>query len=608
MTTATQAIDVSDERPASWLAFLREALAPTPGHLNATIRIVVATSIVLATSMALEVPSIGISLFVVLFLTMLTSNVTTQNSVAVAVTGVMAILVVTFVVAFTILLFCFTLDRPPLRLAAMTLALFLGMFALRVFAIGLVGFLVAVVVPLGLTYVDFFPGPEPIVRGVLWIWVAVAYPAVITIGVNLLLLPADPGPLLRREIAARLLAVARAIAAPPKSADARRAAASLSGFAALGTAPLLALLRLAKVHDSSIEPLHAERTARILLLGRLMESAALLASMAFERSPGQQARLARVGAACEQFAAAVSSRTEGRIALPPAVTDDDTPASALTPVVAELERVILELTVVEHPGSDQPSGQKHLLLPDAFTNPVHAQFALKATLAGMLCYVTYTALDWNGIHTSMLTCVIVALGSVGAAAHKAALRFAGCAIGSALALAATVFVVPHMTSIVQLMLLVAAVTAPAAWIAMGGERIAYLGIQLAFAFYLAVLQGFSPVTDVTEIRDRLIGIFFGIAVMALVFAFVWPELAGSRMRVSVATALRRMSGIALRPGDRQLRNAAWYSIDEASQLDVQRAFESESYTARGSQERRHMQGLLDLTRRALLALTALDRL
>lgn len=75
--------------------------------------------------------------------------------------------------------------------------------------LGPAGFLVAIVVLVSRAYVDLFPGPEPIVRAVLWVWVAVVYPAVITVGVNLLLLPADPEPLLRREAADRLRAVAR---------------------------------------------------------------------------------------------------------------------------------------------------------------------------------------------------------------------------------------------------------------------------------------------------------------------------------------------------------------------------------------------------------------
>jgi hypothetical protein len=120
------------------------------------------------------------------------------------------------------------------------------------------------------------------------------------------------------------------------------------------------------------------------------------------------------------------------------------------------------------------------------------QFAVKVTLAAMFCYIFYTAVDWNGIHTCMITCVIVALGSAGATIHKSALRLAGCAIGGSLALISIVFIIPKMTSIASLALLVAAVTAPAAWIAMGSERTAYLGAQLAFTYYLATLQGFGP--------------------------------------------------------------------------------------------------------------------
>jgi hypothetical protein len=53
MTTAAPALDAPKRAP-SWPEFLRAELAPTPGRLNATIRIVVATAIVLITSMTLE--------------------------------------------------------------------------------------------------------------------------------------------------------------------------------------------------------------------------------------------------------------------------------------------------------------------------------------------------------------------------------------------------------------------------------------------------------------------------------------------------------------------------------------------------------------------------
>ena len=242
MSAAALALERAEPRQ-SWLGFLRAELAPTPGRLNATIRIVVATAIVLVTSMALEVPSVDLSLFIVIFFSMLTPGAASQNSVAVAIAGIAAVVVLTLAVALTLLIARFTIDYPPLRLAAMALGFFLAMFAFRVFAAPPVGFIVAIVVLVTQAAVDLVPGPEAFVRGVLWVWVAIAYPAAVAVGVNLLLLPADPEPLLRREVAARLRAAAQAMAAPFGSAEARDAAATLAAFAEQGSAPLLKLLQ-----------------------------------------------------------------------------------------------------------------------------------------------------------------------------------------------------------------------------------------------------------------------------------------------------------------------------------------------------------------------------
>jgi len=600
---ATQALDPAAVSRPWWLQFLKTELAPTPGRLNATARVVVATTMVLVTSMTLEVPSIALSLFIVLFLTK-------ENSVVTALVGVLAIVVVTIAIALTVVIFRLTIDYPVLRLTAMALVFCLGMYASRVFPLGPAGFLIAIVVLVSQSYVDLFPGPEPIVRAVLWIWVAIVYPAVVTVAVNLLLLPADPEPILRREAADRLHAVARVLTAPHASEDARKAAASLGAFAHRGAAPLLKLLRLAEMRDSSVAPLHAERTAKVLLLERLVESAALIPDLAFDPSPDQRDRLARVAAACEGLAASVVKDTRVKPIVPFPASLEDAGPSVLMPVLAELERLVRELPVAERPASDQSAAARHLFVSDAFTNPRYAQFALKVTLAAMLCYVVYTAIDWNGIHTCMITCAVVALGSAGATMHKATLRIVGCAIGGAAALASIVFLIPHMTSIMPLTLLVAAVTAPAAWIAMGSERIAYLGIQIAFAFYLAVLQGYAPSTDVTEFRDRIVGIFFGVMVMAVVFSYVWPERAGTGMMQSLVKALRRMAQIGVgrsesRADSRTLRTAAWQALDEAQQMSDLYAFEPPARSSHGAGKGERAERLIDLTRRTLLAQSAL---
>jgi len=65
----------------------------------------------------------------------------------------------------------------------------------------------------------------------------------------------------------------------------------------------------------------------------------------------------------------------------------------------------------------------------------------------------------------------------------------------------------------------------AGWVAAGTERIAYAGLQIAFAFYYSLFpsDGYAPDTDLTHLRDRVVGILFGLAVTALVFHYIWPE-------------------------------------------------------------------------------------
>ena len=589
-TTALPAPDAV-ERTQSWLEFLQAELAPTPGRFNATIRIVVATAIVLVSSITLEVPFVDLSAFIVMFLIMAAPSVTARNSVFIAIAAVMASVVITLSIALTILVFRFTIDYPPLRLGAMALACFLGMYLARILPSRAAGFLLALIIFVSQAYVDVFPGGEEALRAVLWLWVAVLYAAVVTVVVNFVLLPADPGPLLRHELAARLRAVARALVGAPRAGE------DLAKFATVGAAPLLKLLALAEARDAALKPLHAERVAKIQLVERLVKSAALLADFAVQPSPAQRTRLARVAAACESFAHAVSSGANALPALPATSGGDDAP-SALTPVLAELERIVCELPLAERPQVDQPGHATGPFVADAWTNPRYAQFALKVTLAAMICYIAYTAVDWWGIHTCMITCLIVALTSAGATIQKSTLRLVGCAIGGALALASIVFVVPRMTSIAELVLLVAAIAALGGWIAMGSERTGYVGVQIAFAFYLAVLQGFDPSTDVTAVRDRLIGIVFGVAVMALVFSYVWPERAGTGMMRSLTAALRHMAAAQ--------RAAAWQSIAEAEQLAALFPFEPEGLTHAGAERGYRARRLIDLTRRVLLTQAALS--
>jgi len=167
---------------------------------------------------------------------------------------------------------------------------------------------------------------------------------------------------------------------------------------------------------------------------------------------------------------------------------------------------------------DRPHG---LFVADAWTNPAHRRFALKATVCVLLAYITYNVLDWQGINTAVTTCFFVSLENLRATLHKATLRFIGAAIGCTAAALSVVFIIPHMTDIGHLILLVGSFSMLAAWVATSTPRIAYAGMQMAFAFFTGVLQGFGPASDLDVLRDRIVGIALGNIIVTIVFSSVW---------------------------------------------------------------------------------------
>jgi uncharacterized membrane protein YccC len=357
-----------EARPVNsdWVAWLKNELAPTHAREIRTAIIVAGVVLCVVISMALQVPELATSAYMVFF-------ISKESKLLTTVTGVGGVIVLTIGLGATLLLYKFTYGYPEVRIPGMAIALFLGMWLSRVLVIGPLGFLLGFVIAVSQSVGEAVPSPELLVRGLLWLWVALAYIIGLTVVLNLSFLP-------------------------------------------------------------------------------------------------------------------------------------DTPRTAPRP---------------------KP---KSLFVPDAFTNPAHVHFALKVTFAAMFCYIVYEAIDWSGIHTAFITCTFIALESTEATLYKGTLRIAGCVIGGALALFTIVFLMPHMETITSLVLLVACASAIAGWVATGSERISYAGLQLAFAFFYSVFQGYAPDTDLDNVRNRVVGILFGLIITGLVFHYVWPERAVRRLQ------------------------------------------------------------------------------
>jgi multidrug resistance protein MdtO len=497
--------------------FARE-LAPSDGRAQAVLRIATACSITVAIAMVFQIPEPTYMAYIVFL-------ISKDESSATVTAGVGAMLAVTLAVGLNLGLLLIGTAEPAIRLPAMALATFVGMYSVRTFALGPISYLAGFLVVLVQTLVDDFPNPEVVTRLALWTWVVVLVPIATIVTLNLAFAPASRVLLERtwRRILSELESGLRSQISREDLARWREAAV-----------PLLSKLNEAAAHGQSNLPVSPSGVERLLEVLTILE-------VLPEKRPGD--------------------------------------ANPKLPAEIALQRALaLMYEAVNQPAGPparaQPPKHKQLFVPDAFSNPAHWQFALKTTIAVMVVYITYTLLNYPTMRTSVVTCFFVALGTLGETVHKLTLRVSGAIVGGLLAGICIVWVLPHMTDIGQLCALVALVSAGAGWIATSSERLAYFGMQIAFAFFLGVLQGYAPATDLSLLRDRVAGILLGNVVIALVFSMLWPESARTRLRGSLGEALRAIAALLETPETAgQLRLRATQALLQSQHYSELSAFE-----------------------------------
>jgi multidrug resistance protein MdtO len=513
-------------------AFLERELAPFPGRVNVMLRCLLTSAIAIVASMALQVPELPLSLLVVFY-------VTQSNVVLTRLVGIMFIVGSTLAIGLSILLLKFTFDYPLLRIVIASAVFFGSVYLLRVLKIGVVFFVVAIVVIYVQSFVDRTDQADLLIRAVLWVWVAVNYPIALTLVVNTLLLPAEPQLQLEAEMHRQLAAL-----------DARLTQL-IDGTSDIGPVTLTAvqqgaltlqkLLRFTTMRDARYLEHQTLQLARIATVSRLYRGASELPRTLPGASDAQLAVLHELRANVRALDESLRSDEPFRYV---SITTPAQRAAADTlPAAGDAQRALHAYADLLAHGAQpgKPPASEPMVATDAWTNPAYMRFSLKTLLAVLACYVFYNAVDWQGIHTIMLTCVIVALPSLGASTQRALLRVAGAVIGSALALFMVVFVIPHLDDIVGLLLMTLPVVAVGAWLAAGSERIGYAGIQLVFTFSLALLDQFGPTTNLTEIRDRMVGILLGVGVATFVQMSFWREGESDVLRQKLAGLLRAIA-------------------------------------------------------------------
>jgi multidrug resistance protein MdtO len=217
----------------------------------------------------------------------------------------------------------------------------------------------------------------------------------------------------------------------------------------------------------------------------------------------------------------------------------------------------------------------------------NVQFALKGALAIMSAYLIYTGFGYPEIATAVTTCFFVSLGSLGESVQKLTLRIAGALVGGVAAGLCIAFVRPSMQDVGQLSLLIGAGAGVCAWVATSSVRLSYMGLQMAFAFFLGILQDYAPPSHFKVLWDRVIGILLGNVLVTVIFSTLWPTSAEERAKTSIAHALDGLAALVGAEGPRVgARLEVLETIDKARQFDAFAKFELRMLPKAGHPEAR----------------------
>jgi multidrug resistance protein MdtO len=534
---ATDAVQIAPpERFNTWFPdFLKKEFAPYPGRGALVARTVISATISMILIVTFRIPG-GVIGALAAFVLSRENLISTARSAIFLITA--------FVIGglFIPVGARFFGSTPETHFLWVGCSLFIAFFLLRTLAnYGMAtGMALVVSNVIGIWYL---PGPpERNVELTLWLVAATAIGVLVTLAVEIIFYSLHRRDDLIDGIDARLAQIEELMT---NYAEGRpvptETAGKLAQFAIVGTG---ALRR--HVARANYDPVHRIRMSTLVsLTGRSTDFAAGLASAYPSALAELLERAARLGRSIADIRHCL--REHGQ---PCEATFEPQPSPG-TPLFSELEAMVSLMPSIFSdenaidPGLepvDEAPASNRIFIPDAFSNPEHLRYVLGGTLASMLCYIFYVALAWPGLSTSVTTCVLTALTTIGSSRQKQLLRVAGFVLGGIVfGLGAQIFVLPSIDSIGGFTVLFAASTAVAAWIGTASSRLSYAGVQFAFAFYLVHLSEFSFQTSLALGRDRVLGVLLGITMMWLVFERLFPRSAADEMvRIFIAN-LRQFS-------------------------------------------------------------------
>jgi multidrug resistance protein MdtO len=517
---------------------LKKELSPYPGRAWVVARVTIASTIVMLLVMTFQLPGGFLGAIFTFFLSRENPTATFRAGLR----TVIAFLIAAAYVAITATMF---LGDPFTHFMWVGFSLLLAFYLIRTLAdygtAAAFGFLIAGAIPL---WDQTILSVNARMENTLWTVFSVVVGVTVTVIVEYVFRRVHPTSDLTEGIEVRLQTVETVLRSAAAGAPLdREMEKKLELFTTVGTSRLRRLV----LRSSYGAHFKSQMNSAISLVGRLIDITATfhLAAAAAE-NPADRERCVRLADHIATLRKDLFLKQLPENIQYPAQLEPST-----LHFLPEMERTVGFIPQVfagsESVGEFVPSPldeehKERLFVADAFTNTAHLRFALRGTIAALASYVLYTAMDWPGLSTSLATCFITALSTIGSSRQKQILRLGGALIGGILfGMGSQVFVLPHLDSIAGFTLLFAAVTGVAAWISTASARLSYLGVQLALAFYLINLQEFTVQTSLAIARDRVFGVLLGLACMWLLFDRLWVRDALDEMQTVFARNLELLA-------------------------------------------------------------------
>lgn len=540
------------------LSFFHEELSEQRhGRFPQTMQLWAGCLLVVLISMTFEIPFLAISLAVLFY--GIQSNAFYTKFVA-----ILFVVATVLEIGSLFLIYKWSYGYPLVRMVVAGLILIGCMFLMRTHKLGLVFFAVAIVAIYGQTFPGMLDYPEIVLRLTLWCIVVGLYPTLLMVLMGVLWFPERAIGQMRDGLCSHLDEAIHRLtqpAMPTGEKQLERDALALQKLNVFCLADDAAW----KNHSPWWQTCVATVTYLRTTLNRFDAAA-------WANDPAVQNLLPELAAAMRSLSGAISAGEPWRGSWQPT---EEQHAAAQRCGLSGVCQALIQLGKMDPDTPPAPAAKQPSMAADAWTNPAYIRYALKTLLACMVCYVFYSGVEWEGIHTCMLTCVIVANPSIGSSYQKMSLRFGGAFFGAIFALLFTLLVMPWLDNIVELLCVLAPIFLLGSWLATSSERSSYIGTQMVVTFALATLENvFGPSYDLVEIRDRALGILIGTAVSAVIYTFIWPEseaqslpqkLAGALAMLAKAIRLPHTQGGAALTGYLQLRigcHAAFNASEE----------------------------------------------